>query len=112
MLGREYFIQLKTRTPLVGIDLSSPDSTGSNSRYSGAFLVGVDLSGAYLVGTDLSGANLSRANPSTADLSGVDLRRVNPSGVENTLTQDQLDSACGDERTKLPPGLTIKHCEQ
>jgi len=27
-----------------------------------------------------------------------------------SLTQEQLDEACGDEKTKLPPGLSIKPC--
>jgi hypothetical protein len=26
------------------------------------------------------------------------------------LTQEQLDQACGDEETQLPPHLTVKPC--
>jgi uncharacterized protein YjbI with pentapeptide repeats len=46
-----------------------------------------NLKGVYLGGVDLSGADLTGAK-----LDG----------------QKQLDNACGDENTKLPPGLTLK----
>ena len=48
------------------------------------------LTGARLAGADLSGAVLE--------------------GAEG-LTQRQLDQACGDEETKLPPGLIVAPCE-
>lgn len=61
-----------------------PDLLGAN--LSRAKLIGVDLSGVYLLA-----ANLSRANLSEADLSEA---------IE--LSQQQIDAADGDSKTKLP----------
>jgi hypothetical protein len=80
-------------------DLSDTDLNEAN--LSGANLHYADLGDAFLTGADLRGADLSAAH-----LSGADLR-----GVRN-LTQAQLDQACGTEATKLPPGLTVKHCRE
>jgi hypothetical protein len=58
-----------------------------------------DLSGAILINADLGGANLSDANLSGANLSDV-----------LSLTQTQLDRACGKPRA-LPQGLKLdKEC--
>ena len=62
---------------------------------SGANLQQADLQGALLPGANLPGANLQGAN-----LQGADLTET-----EN-LTQDQVDTACCDENTKLPGHLT------
>jgi hypothetical protein len=69
-----------------------------------ANLSGANLSGAILLSADLSGAFLSGANLSGADLSGANL-----SGAKS-LTQEQLDKACGNADTKPPGGLTLKAC--
>jgi len=98
---------------------------------SGAFLLAADLSEASLFGTDLSramlrdanlsGANLSRANLSGAyllgsDLSGANLYNANLSGANlesvKYLSQIMLNYACGDAKTNLPNGLSIKPCEE
>ena len=74
-----------------------------------AILSGADLFGADLSGADLSGADLEEANLREANLSGVDFTNV------RFLTQEQLDTACGDEETKLPrrpKGLMIRPCEK
>ena len=68
-----------------------------------------DLGGAYLIGVDLHeadfrGANLERTRLDRSDLRGASLERA------RNLTQSQLDAACGDARTKLPPGLHITTC--
>ena len=55
---------------------------------------------------NLRGANLQRAFLELAKLQGADLRYA------GGLTQEQLDSACGDAETKLPPGMSIKPCPQ
>ena len=40
-----------------------------------------------------------------ADLSGADLRDV------TGLTQAQLDTACGNYKTRLPTGLSVAYCK-
>ena len=56
------------------------------------------------VACDLSGADLTGAKTSITSFLGTDLSHV------KGLTQAQLDVACGDSKTKLPPGLTIHTC--
>ena len=57
-----------------------------NTNLRRTYLFQADFADCYLLGTDLCGANLKRCNG---------------------LTQAQLDQAFGDERTKLPLGLTV-----
>jgi uncharacterized protein YjbI with pentapeptide repeats len=71
----------------------------SEAHLSAAHLIAADLtdanlSGAYLIAADLTDANLSGAN-----LLAADLRRA------KNLTQEQINLAYGDERTKLPDHL-------
>ena len=49
-------------------------------------------------------ANLQNASFDNADFSGADMYQV------QSLTQVQLDTACGDERTRLPFGLSLPYC--
>ena len=78
---------------LMGAQLSEQDLRGSNLR--GACLIAADLSGADLRAVDLIGADLRDSNLSGADLSSSFF-----------LTQSQLNSAKGDQATRLPPSLT------
>ena len=71
---------------------------------SGADLRGANLRGAYLIGADLTGADLRMADLTGADLRGADLGSANLTR-SLFLTQSQLDSAKGDDKTALPPGL-------
>jgi hypothetical protein len=91
------------------------------ANLSGADLSGADLSRANLKGADLSNAILSEADIGGADLSGANLRKAHFS--EGTILWDadirgadfsetdprtmrrHLESARGDETTRLPPGL-------
>jgi hypothetical protein len=86
-----------------GADLGGADLTGADLR--GADLAGASLRGAYLIAADLRGANLR-----LADLTGTDLRGANLAAANLSralfLTQSQAESAVGDERTRLPAGLT------
>ena len=59
-------------------------------------LISARFTKADLTNVDFSGANLT-----DAILDGADLR-----GARN-LSQEQLDSACGDPQTLLPEGLQI-----
>ena len=54
--------------------------------------------------TILNGADLTGAKTSITSFLGTDLRHV------KGLTQAQLDVACGDAATKLPPGLRVHNC--
>lgn len=89
---------------------STPNSTvgpGSDlvgAQLSGADLRGVSLRGSVAIAADLTGANLWRC-----DVLGVDLRDADLSGADLRgaiyLTQVQVNSARGDERTRLPDGF-------
>jgi hypothetical protein len=81
----------------------------------GAYLEGVQLEGGRLIRANLKEATLvlaklSRANLFGAKLSGANLSRATLSGA-HFLTQEQLNAACGNEETKLPPGLTVPRCK-
>ena len=95
----------------------------------GAFLAKADLRETNLQQADLEGANLQKANLQganlreinlqgaylfLADLQGADLQGANLQGAylagAEGLRQDQLDKACGNAKTRLPPGLSIKPC--
>jgi uncharacterized protein YjbI with pentapeptide repeats len=71
----------------------------------GANLQGADLTEADLQETDLGDANLQGTQLFQADLQSAYLVGANLDGVRN-LTQARLDKANGDDRTKLPDGLT------
>ena len=57
-----------------------------------------------LTGARFDGADLREADLTQAVLAGADLSRA------RGLTQDQLDDACADGRTRVPPGLVAKAC--
>ncbi|WP_166138502.1 pentapeptide repeat-containing protein [Nocardioides ochotonae] len=86
-----------------GAALAGADLVGRDLR--GTDLQAADLRGALLVAARLSGSDLSRA-----DLLGADLRDARLDGADLSgaflLTQPQVDAARGDERTRLPDGLT------
>ncbi len=65
---------------------------------------GADLGAANLSESDLSKGKFANANLQDADLTGADFR--NSEG----LTQNQLELACGDERTRVPEPLTVRLC--
>ncbi len=70
-----------------------------------------NLQGAKLYGANLQEADLSRANLQGAILFDARLRGTNLRYARG-LTQEQLDSACGDAETKLPPGMKIRTCTE
>jgi uncharacterized protein YjbI with pentapeptide repeats len=102
---------------LLDANLSGANLYGTNLH--GANLSGADLRDAVLDSAELSGAkllaaNLSKADLTDADLSGADLTSADLSGadlsISRSLTQRQLDLACGSEQTKLLEGLTLRPC--
>ncbi len=94
---------------LQGAYLWHADLQGADLRV--ANLQGANLFGANLQEAKLGGANLQGANLWGANLQGADLRVADLTNTTD-LTQEQLDQACGNEETKLPPGLTVKPCPQ
>jgi Pentapeptide repeats (8 copies) len=110
------------RTPLQGADLQGASLRGANLE--GALLLRADLRGADLRGAHLQGAHLEETNLQGAGLRGADLRGAHLQQAklqlaflqgahlqgadlrEANLTQDQVNTVCVDEDTKLPDGLT------
>jgi len=106
----------------------------NDAKLHGTDLHHADLSGAHLIGAtienaDLDNATLNWAILKYATLRDVKLRSAKLIGADlgdtvleeihlegailngaKGLTQHQLEGACGDEKTKLPPGLSIKPC--
>lgn len=89
-------------TSFAGADLRDVNAYGgvfTGARFSGANLTNASFVGAYLEGASFSGAILSGTNFSGAEM-----------GRATGLTQRQLNSACGDDTTQLPRGLSIPAC--
>jgi hypothetical protein len=82
---------------LPGANLAGADLR--NARLAGSHLHKANLDQANLQGADLKGANLIQTSLRGANLAGADLRQA------LGLTQAQVDTACCDESTKLPPAL-------
>lgn len=80
------------RADWIGKNLSGQDLQAINLR--GAYLIAADMSKADLRGVDFIGADLR-----DADLRGADL------STGMFLTQMQMNSAKGDEKTLLPPHI-------
>jgi len=90
------------------------DANFSRADLSSAILEDANFEDADLERADLSGAILEDANFEDADLGGANLVKAvlwgaNLSQARN-LTQQQLDTACGDESTQLPADYTIPMC--
>jgi uncharacterized protein YjbI with pentapeptide repeats len=91
----------------------------NEAQLEGANLVTADLRASTFNHANLTHANLQEANLQDASFPGADLTaaRLDGADVRHTvfhgtnlsgalgLTQAQLDSACVDEFTKLPPNL-------
>ena len=54
---------------------------------------------------DFTRANVTRMNFGGADIGGADLRNA------EGLTQSQLNAACGDRLTRVPPGMRVHSCD-
>ena len=87
---------------LQGTNLSVSNLFGA--RFNHADFTNANLGSAALVGTYLGSSIMTGVNLDGANVSGADLSLV------KGLTQSQLDSACGDETTLLPDGLTVPPC--
>ena len=102
---------------MAGVLLNNAKAVRSSfvfTNFSGARLDGADLSGAnfsnawlnwtWFQGAKLDGANFTGARMPGAQLYGTDLSKV------IGITQEQIDRACGDWSTKLPPGIHVPAC--
>ena len=85
-----------------------------NADFSRTSLKGVNLSdcrlhGCVFVGTSLVGSNLAKSNFKKADVEEATFNAANIGRVDlreaQNLTQQQVDSAIGDEDTKLPEDI-------
>ncbi len=89
-------------TSFAGADLRDVNAYGG--VFSSANFSGADLTHASFVGTYLQGASFARARLDGTNFSGAEMARA------RGLTQAQLDRACGDKTTSLPPGLHLQAC--
>jgi uncharacterized protein YjbI with pentapeptide repeats len=140
LAGAELSGTLLTRANLEGADMRGANASGADLRganlkradlsyahVDAAMLIDTDFTGAKLVGADFRAielvkgltfrdADLTDAGFRYAFLRGVDFRGAKLSGADFTrafgLSNEQLALACGDERTKLPEGLTIPVCKK
>ncbi len=111
-----------SRTDLPGANLFEANLRGANLRE--ANLRGADLRLANLQGAHLFEINLQEVDLRGANLQGADLGRANLEGARlfdanlikaKGLTREQLDGACGDDKTKLPDDLAdyqMKPCRE
>jgi uncharacterized protein YjbI with pentapeptide repeats len=91
------------RTKFTGADMSIVNAFGI--RAEDADFSNVNFQDAVLVGGWFGGSRFAGARLSNANLSGSDFSSA------RDLTQGQLNTACGDAGTRLPPGLTIVPCK-
>ena len=85
-------------------DLREDNPQGSylvSANLQDANLRGANLQGARLVSANLQDANLRFANLQEAKLFRAEFQEANLGGAQN-LTSEQLDKACGDDRTSAP----------
>lgn len=90
------------RSNLSGTDLRDIDAYGG--VFSSTNFARADLTHASLVGTYMEGANFAGARLEGTNLSGAQMYRA------RGLSQAQLNHACGDGATHLPPGLRVPSC--
>jgi len=119
---------------LIGANLSGSNLAGANLR--GAWLTsanlkranlhGADLRGARLVGADMAGANLRKTDLRDARLAGANLTGARLNGAKFLgatlhsakfnkvlgLMQKQIEQACGNAETIVPPGIVIPKCPE
>jgi len=95
-------LSVMNRSSFAGADLRDVNAFGG--VFSSASFAGANLTNATFVGTYLQGARFAGATLAGANFAGAEMDRA------SGLTQAQLNQACGDEATRLPPGLRIPAC--
>jgi len=100
-----------TNAVLNGADLENAqlyNAVLSGSKLRNANLKDANLFGVNLTGADLTGANLQSVRLTDAMLANVNFSGADLSGV--VVMQKKINSACGDEYTKLPKDLKLRPC--
>lgn len=95
-------LSVMNRTRFSNADLRDVEAYGG--VFSGSSFAGANLTNASFVGAYLDGANFSGATLDGTNFAGASLERA------AGLSQSRLNQACGDEATRLPPGLSIPRC--
>lgn len=95
-------VSVMNRANFRGADLRNVNAYGA--VFGGANFAGADLTQASFVGTYLEGANFAGAQLVGTNFSGAEMARA------RGLSQAQLNRACGDGATQLPPGLRTPRC--
>ncbi|HST92232.1 MAG TPA: pentapeptide repeat-containing protein [Brevundimonas sp.] len=95
-------LAVMNRTRFSNADLRDVEAYGG--VFSSASFAGANLTNASFVGAHLDGASFGGATLAGVNFSGASLLRA------TGLTQSRLNQACGDEATRLPRGLRIRHC--
>ena len=102
---------------LLNLCVKARDLHGANFDGANATLMCMSFAnfrGASFRGTILDAANLASAKLDGADMTGARTRITSFLGTDLTrvkgLTQSQLDTACGDTKTKVPAGMKVHFC--
>jgi hypothetical protein len=109
LTGANLLLANLTRADLTAANLA--DANLGLANLTSGFLWHANLTGANLFGANLTGANLADANLTGANLTDANLTDANLTRADG-LAQQQLDTACGNARTRLPTGLSVKFCSQ
>jgi uncharacterized protein YjbI with pentapeptide repeats len=102
-----------TNAKLADAKLSRADlsrAVFSDANFEGAEFDKADLTGAQFRSGKFRNARFGTANMQNALFDGADFSGADMSQVES-LTQTQLETACGDEKTRLPVGLSLPYCD-
>ena len=81
------------------------DARCPRAVFENAMLANADGRRASFRHADFTGADVTRMNFDGADIAGADLRNA------EGLSQAQLDRACGDRLTRVPPGMRVRECD-
>lgn len=107
-----------TEAQLSNVRLADADLSRSNlsravfshSDFKGAQFDNANLTGAHFKNGQFQGAQFGSAILIDTQLDNSNFSGANMSGVQG-LKQAQLDTACGDEKTRLPIGLSLPYCD-
>ncbi|MES2254878.1 MAG: pentapeptide repeat-containing protein [Pseudomonadota bacterium] len=106
-----------TGANLLNLCVKARDLHGANFDGANATLMCMSFAnfrGASFRGTILDAANLASAKLDGADMTGARTRITSFLGTDLTrvkgLSQSQLDTACGDAKTKVPAGMKVHFC--
>ncbi len=107
-----------TEARLSNVRLANADLSRSNfsravvshSDFKGAQFDNANLTGAQFQSSQFQNAQFGSAILLDARLDNSDFSGANMSAVQG-LKQAQLDVACGDEKTRLPVGLSLSYCD-